>query len=288
MCRSWAHNFLLSKQRFLVWLYDESGKRTITVPADGAAIMSSSELRTELQTLENEVAHTSTGHRHDGTDAKLLPSATPTNIAIGDSTTIGSNSSYSKSDHRHGAPTSAAPITQALGDVAAEGGASTFAKTDHRHGMPAEVAGGEVPTGAIILWSGASCPSTYTRVSALDNKFLVSASSYNGSAGGNNSVTPTGSIGSDGAHTHSVPAHTVELPSRGNFDLSAFEIGTSDADSTMLVQSTTTSVTSTIRRSDSSSDSGTLDSNGAHTHALTVNAVDTRPAFATVLLCKKD
>ena len=45
--------------------------RTITNPASSSPL-SSSTMRTELQTLEDEVANVSTGHDHDGADSKLI------------------------------------------------------------------------------------------------------------------------------------------------------------------------------------------------------------------------
>lgn len=45
--------------------------RTITNPAEDSDI-SSSVMRSELQTLETEIANTSTGHSHDGSDSKKI------------------------------------------------------------------------------------------------------------------------------------------------------------------------------------------------------------------------
>ena len=275
--------------RFWIWLYDESGKRTITIPADGIANMSSSQIRTELQTLEDETAHTSTGHRHDGTDSKLLDNATPTTMAIGDSSSGGSGSSYSRSDHKQGSPSAGTPITQALGDTATEGAATTFARSNHRHGMPAQPSGEDLLSGTIILWDGSGCPSGYTRVSALDGKFLVSSSSYNASAGGADSVAPTGSTDSAGSHTHSVTSHGHSLNSGAtDLGITAFEVGTDNSAGTMLVQSTSNTIASTMRKSDTTSTSGTIDSSGSHTHTATANSIDTRPSYATIILCKKN
>lgn len=51
--------------------------RTITNPATDSSL-SSSVIRNELQLLEDEVANTTSGHDHDGTDSKLLPSSSVT------------------------------------------------------------------------------------------------------------------------------------------------------------------------------------------------------------------
>jgi hypothetical protein len=54
--------------------------RTITNPAANSSL-SSSTIRTELQTLETEIANTTSGHDHDGTDSKSIPaSAMPSAI----------------------------------------------------------------------------------------------------------------------------------------------------------------------------------------------------------------
>src|SRR5574343_1824597 len=46
--------------------------RTITNPAENSALVSAT-IRTELQTLETEIANTISGHDHDGSDSKSIP-----------------------------------------------------------------------------------------------------------------------------------------------------------------------------------------------------------------------
>lgn len=74
--------------------------RTITNPAASSS-ESSATIRSELQTLETEVADTSSGHDHDGSDSKTLTTATPTSITDNTSASTGSASTYSRSDHVH-------------------------------------------------------------------------------------------------------------------------------------------------------------------------------------------
>ncbi len=70
---------------------------------------------------------------------------------------------------------------------------------DGRHYVP-----GVVPTGAIIIWTGATCPAGYERVAELDGKFLRGAAQYNASAGGSDT------------HTHSLPAHQHTTPNHNH------------------------------------------------------------------------
>ena len=117
-----------------------------------------------------------------------------------------------------------------------------------------------VPSGAIILWDGASCPMGYQRISALDGKFLVSGTSFNPAAGGSNTHThsASGSTDTDGAHRHGI----VQI------SMSNRMFGNDNDDDTFQP-----------------SESG---SSHSHHFSSTTNPADHRPEFATVLLCKKD
>lgn len=54
--------------------------RTITNPVESSSLVSST-IRTELQTLETEIANTTSGHDHDGTDSKsILAASLPSGI----------------------------------------------------------------------------------------------------------------------------------------------------------------------------------------------------------------
>ncbi len=145
-----------------------------------------------------------------------------------------------------------------------------------------------VPSGAIILWEGASCPAGYTRLSTYDDRFLV-ASSTAGTTGGSNTHDHGGATGSYTltvadipAHTHSTPAHTHTLSARnsgrgGTVVLSPLAV-TSPIDTIQSGNPPGTAEGGGI--------SGATGGDGGHTH--TIAPADSRPAFRTVLLCKKD
>jgi hypothetical protein len=131
-----------------------------------------------------------------------------------------------------------------------------------------------VPTGLISTFD-TSCPTGWTRISALDGKFIVGGASYSAAAGGSDSITlstsqlpshtHTGTTDSDGAHTHTASygdANGLNNPNLGH----AY-----NSEGTL-----------------------TLDSSTTHTHTFTTSAtgsgssIDNRPAYATVVICKKD
>ena len=130
-----------------------------------------------------------------------------------------------------------------------------------------------VPAEAIILWSGTSCPEGYSRFSALDGKFLVADSSYNEAAGGSNTkdISHTHGAGSYAGpnHTHGAGSYLVTNTNThgggccggGVNNGQTYITGTSDSGGTGAVTGTSATGGST--------------------------SIDIRPAFATVLLCKK-
>lgn len=127
---------------------------------------------------------------------------------------------------------------------------------------------GLVPSGAIILWTGASCPSGYSRVGELDGKFIVGGAMYNANAGGNEKHTHGGALGSgvtgnESSHTHSTGAGGAQVAwgaSRG---------GAGD-------------------QSDASNGYHTHAVGGGSAHSHTIPDADSRPPFATVLFCRKN
>ena len=131
-----------------------------------------------------------------------------------------------------------------------------------------------VPSGAIILWSGASCPTGYTRASALDGKFLVGGSTFNAAAGGTDSLNLShnhgGSTGSTALTIDQIPPHTHGL--RGH--ASAGGPGSNWFPN----------LTDPVYTNTESAGGGQ-----GHTHTISndLSTVDNRPAFATVLLCQK-
>ena len=134
------------------------------------------------------------------------------------------------------------------------------------------------PTGSIMMFN-TNCPTGWTRISALDGKFLVGGESYNVATGGADSITlttanmpahtHTGTTASDGAHTH-----TASYVSSNAGVGSYYSMGRGLRND--LIYTTTTS------------------SNGAHTHTFTTGstgsgtAFDNRPAYATIVICEKD
>jgi len=127
-----------------------------------------------------------------------------------------------------------------------------------------------VPPGAIILLESATCPVGYTRVSAFDGKFLV-GSSTPGDTGGSNTHDHGGTTGS---HALTI----AELPSHSH--TSTFRNANGWAGNTNFVQP-----------SNDASSAGTHTSDAAgggqgHTHPIA--PADNRPAFQTVLMCRKD
>jgi hypothetical protein len=137
-----------------------------------------------------------------------------------------------------------------------------------------------VPSGAIILWTGASCPTGYTRLSALDDRFLVGGTSYAAAAGGSNTK--------DISHTHGSgsyagPNHTHSLPRDGwgiaNLDF-AGRMQTSQGNGGGY-GSLTAGNDNTSGANGTGPVTGTSSMGGS-------SSLDIRPAYATVLLCKKD
>ncbi len=122
-----------------------------------------------------------------------------------------------------------------------------------------------VPSGAIILWTGANCPAGYTRLSALDGKFLVSGAAYQPAAGGSNT------------HSHTIPSHAHSYSGRTAQDTSG------DYRAWNASPSSVPWAIDASRGYHTHTFSGTTDS-----AALGTASVDSRPEFATILLCQKD
>lgn len=128
-----------------------------------------------------------------------------------------------------------------------------------------------VPTGAIILWTGASCPTGYSRVTTMDDRFLVSGSAHNAVAGGSNTHDHGGNTGN---HTLTVS----EIPSHSH--TSTFRNANGWAGSTNFVQPSNDAASAGTHTSDVNG--------GGQGHSHTVNPANNKPEFATVLLCQKN
>ncbi|HVM29535.1 MAG TPA: siphovirus ReqiPepy6 Gp37-like family protein [Candidatus Limnocylindrales bacterium] len=61
------------------------------------------------------------------------PGTGTTTSAVGDATSHGTSSDYSRTDHRHGREASGSPVASAVGDTGVAGSATTIARSDHRH-----------------------------------------------------------------------------------------------------------------------------------------------------------
>ena len=137
------------------------------------------------------------------------------------------------------------------------------------NGKVAEHSNALVPAGAIILWTGSSCPGGYTRFSAMDGKFLVSGSSYSPAAGGSNTHTHGAGSYAGPSHTHDIShTHTVgQTPENGPPG---------------YIWPNDKYFTTSGPNPNTSGPGGTGSITG------TSAAADSRPEFATVLLCQKD
>ena len=124
-----------------------------------------------------------------------------------------------------------------------------------------------VPTGAIILWNSATCPSGYTRLSAYDGKFLV-GSATPGSPGGSNAHTHSAGTYTGPSHTHSVP-------------YSGWGAYTTNGQAGQLVLWSTTSL-------GAAQGNNTSGPGGDGPVTGTSASADSRPEFMTLLLCQKD
>ena len=129
-----------------------------------------------------------------------------------------------------------------------------------------------VPSGAIILWRGASCPEGYSRVTEMDGKFLVSSSSYNPVAGGSNTHT-------HGAGSYQGPNHTHTV-ARGAFGLN---VNYAAAGAVAIQENSDAGAPLGGAAHDASTTSS-----GAGAITGTSGTADSRPEFATVILCEKD
>jgi len=120
-----------------------------------------------------------------------------------------------------------------------------------------------VPTSGIIIYDGDSCPTGYTQFATLDGKFLVGSATRNYAGGGANTKDLRH------VHTQTAPTLTTTIIDGGNEEASA------------------------------GGGSGLLGNLGEHEHSVAVSAVNTgqattdlsavdiRPVWSGVVLCKK-
>ena len=117
-----------------------------------------------------------------------------------------------------------------------------------------------VTAGLVLLWDGASCPTGYTRLTALDNRFLQGNTTYNAAAGG--------------ASTHQHPSHSHGV----------------GHDVSLATSSESNGVAQTggpFQRIANPHNHGSVTASHGST-AVTVDAANNQPSYATFLICQKD
>jgi len=126
---------------------------------------------------------------------------------------------------------------------------------------------GGVPSGAILLSDGGACPAGYTRLASYDDKFLV-ASDAAGTTGGADAHTHGAGTYSGQNHTHSVP-------------FSGWTGENINGQRGQIVGWTTTNLAAfTADNTTGPASQGAITGTSA--------SADSRPAFRTILLCKKN
>jgi len=138
-----------------------------------------------------------------------------------------------------------------------------------------------VPSGAIILWNGGSCPAGYTRLSAYDGKFLMGSATAGDSGGSNTHTHGAGSYAGPG-HTHQMDSGSVYAEKHVN------PAGMGDAvfiHANGFLGATGGgegggTVVNAVKNQTTASGTGSVTGTSA--------SADSRPEFMTILLCKKD
>ena len=126
---------------------------------------------------------------------------------------------------------------------------------------------GAAPSGAIILWDGGACPSAYTRLTSYDDKFLVGSGTA-GITGGSNTHTHDAGTFAGAGHTHSISDVSTGIGWNAQHGIGGV------SGSNAVVSSEFQSVIA--------------EAGGGGSFSGTSAPADSRPAFKTILLCKKD
>ena len=151
----------------------------------------------------------------------------------------------------------------------------TFLGATHNHGGGTGHGGtvAFLPAGAIML-RDAACPAGWTRVSALDGKFVRGASSYGGTGG---AATHTHTVSALANHTHAVLSHTHTMGTTGA------SVGTAIGDHHGVVVQPIFPHT----HEPTGASAANTDTSGAGSVG-TSDAASSLPAYITVIFCKKD
>jgi hypothetical protein len=125
-----------------------------------------------------------------------------------------------------------------MGTSATAGHVLTADASGNATWQAAGIASGAVPTGAIMMFQ-AACPSTWTRVSDWDDKFIRGGPTYSAVGGGSDTHShsvdpPDTASASSGAHTHTVDPAAVTTSSNGAHTHSTFSTGGQDTNFTDL------------------------------------------------------
>lgn len=228
---------------------------TTTVAIDGAAapavgqvLTATSGTAAEWQTLPAGIS---------------LSNATPS--AVAGSASAGVGSKAAREDHSHGA---AQDLKTATGVVSVSGAAAptpgqvltAISGTEAEWQTPAAIPDA-IPTGAIIIWKGNTCPAGWIRDDDFASLFLMGAPAGQNPGGTGGSATHSHDIG---GHTHSFSGSTGYVEYHGN-------------GSTFV-----TSASSSTSASHRHGFSGNTDAAVGDTAAAS-----TLPPYRTVLFCRK-
>jgi len=170
--------------------------------------------------------------------------------------------------------------------------------------------GGGIPSGMIAIFD-TSCPSGWTRFSALDGRYPRGAASY-GSTGGSGSHSHSGTTASAGSHSHSGTtasagshshsgttasagshSHSITVTSPFNYVSTAPGAYWAYAGQQDRFQTPTSSAGShnhsfSTNSTGSHNHSFSTNSTGSHSHTFSTNAVSNIDPYRNVVFCKKN
>ena len=169
--------------------------------------------------------------------------------------------------------------------------------------------GSSFPVGGIILIVSGTCPAGFAEETTISGKFVlgtVAANADIGTAGGSDSVTPTGTVSqptftgdafssiinhthagsvTDSGHTHLTQRYPTATGSSSGFTIDTSMSGTL-ADNTLPTKIATTGITATT--SNPASGVASITPTGTVTQPVfTGNSQENRPAFIKVIFCRK-